>query len=443
MVTISEEYRNRLVGNAVSESLRAFGAVLIVGPKCCGKTQFALGVSNSAFMMEGINEYGISNKSLAEMDVRIALQGGVPHMIDEWQDVPRIWDAVRSEVDSKASKGLFILTSSSAPLRKDSAPVHSGTGRIRRLRMRTMSLMESGDSSGTISLRSIMDGKDIGMVEEGTTMESLVELVIRGGWPGNLSLPFKDSANAVHGYVDSIVEVACNLDDVRRKAPLFRSVLESLARNESTLATLSKLHNDTGALSNDLTPILETEMPVGNPRMSYNTFLDYMDVLDRLYLLDNTPAFDPCLKSSIRVGKAVKRHFTDPSLAVAILGVKKERLMKDPLTFGYLFEALCERDLQIYARFMDANLFHYRDGKGLEVDAIIEMEDGRWGAFEIKLGANKIDDAAANLLEFKDAMERRGASALPSVLCVICGLTGYGYRRSDGVYVVPITSLGP
>lgn len=227
------------------------------------------------------------------------------------------------------------------------------------------------------------------------------------------------------------------------KGSLFRPVLRSLARNESTLANLSKLQNDTGVLLNSETPILDGETIVGRPAISYNSLVDYMDVLNRLYLLDNMPAFDPHLKSSIRVGKAIKRHFTDPSLAAAILGVKKERLMKDLLTFGYLFEALCERDLQIYARFMDANLFHYRDGKGLEVDAIIEMEDGRWGAFEIKLGADKIDEAAANLLEFKDAMERRGASALPSVLCVICGLTGYGYRRSDGVYVVPITSLGP
>ncbi len=306
-----------------------------------------------------------------------------------------------------------------------------------------MSLVESGDSTGSISLKSIMNGEDIGTVKEGTSLERLVELVIRGGWPGNLSLSFNDSANAVRGYVDSIVEDACNLDDVRRKGSLFRPVLRSLARNESTLANLSKLQNDTGVLLNSETPILDGETIVGRPAISYNSLVDYMDVLNRLYLLDNMPAFDPHLKSSIRVGKAIKRHFTDPSLAAAILGVKKERLMKDPLTFGYLFEALCERDLQIYARFMDANLFHYRDGKGLEVDAIIEMEDGRWGAFEIKLGADKIDEAAANLLEFKDAMERRGASALPSVLCVICGLTGYGYRRSDGVYVVPITSLGP
>mgnify|MGYP002523753328 FL=1 len=443
MTLTPDGYRHRLVEKDVSESLRAFGAVLIVGPKYCGKTWVASDASNSAFMMGGINEYGVSNKSLAESDICMALEGESPHMIDEWQEVPRIWDAVRSEVDARASKGLFILTGSSTPLRKDSAPVHSGTGRIRRLRMRTMSLVESGDSTGSISLKSIMNGEDIGTVKEGTSLERLVELVIRGGWPGNLSLSFNDSANAVRGYVDSIVEDACNLDDVRRKGSLFRPVLRSLARNESTLANLSKLQNDTGVLLNSETPILDGETIVGRPAISYNSLVDYMDVLNRLYLLDNMPAFDPHLKSSIRVGKAIKRHFTDPSLAAAILGVKKERLMKDPLTFGYLFEALCERDLQIYARFMDANLFHYRDGKGLEVDAIIEMEDGRWGAFEIKLGADKIDEAAANLLEFKDAMERRGASALPSVLCVICGLTGYGYRRSDGVYVVPITSLGP
>lgn len=435
MTLTPDGYVPRLVEKDVSASLRAFGAVCIVGPKYCGKTWVGLNASESAFMMGGVNRYGVSNRDLADADIRIALDGEPPHMIDEWQEVPRIWDAVRSEVDAGTSKGRFVLTGSSTPVRKGSAPVHSGTGRIRRLRMRTMSLLESGDSTGSISLRSIMDGEDIGIVHGGALLERLAELIVRGGWPGNLSLPPEDCAVAVKGYLDSIVEDACGLDDVRRKESSFRMVLRSLARNECTPASMSGIRRDTG--------VSDPDEAAERRALSINTVTDYIDVLDRLFLLEDQPAFDPNLKSSVRVGKAVKRHLADPSLAVALLGVGKERLTEDLPTMGCMFESLCERDLQIYARAIGARLFHYRDEKGMEADAIVETEDGRWGAFEIELGANKVDEAASNLLEFRDAMERRGARSLPSALCVICGTAAAGYRRGDGVYVVPITSLGP
>ena len=220
--------------------------------------------------------------------------------------------------------------------------------------------------------------------------------------------------------------------------------MRSLARNECTLASNKKIHNDTGVpLGEDMPLILSKSMPDSIGEISYDTVSDYLDIFDRLFLIDNQIAFDPNLKSSVRVGKVSKRHLVDPALAIAALGASKERLMKDLNAFGFFFESLCERDLRIYAETMGAGLFHYRDDSGREVDAIVELPDGRWGAFEIKLGANQIEDAAKNLLDFRKSLEKHGASRIPDVLCVICGLTEYSYLRNDGVYVVAVTVLGP
>lgn len=440
-----EHYRKRLAEKDLERALRSFGAVCIVGPKYCGKTWMGLHGSGSHFIMGDENAYGISNKELARSDIRIAMEGKRPHLIDEWQEAPRIWDAVRSDIDRHGEKGAYILTGSATPkVGPDDRPVHSGTGRIVRVHMHTMSLYESGDSTGSVSLKSLMASEPMGPIDEGTDLDHLVDLVISGGWPGNLDLDLEDRAFAVRGYLESVIKDACHLDNVRRKESSFWLVVRSLARNESTLASMSKVHKDTGIpLERDVPLILDGMESDTEPGLSYDTVTDYVDVLNRLYLLEDQPAFDPNLRSSVRVGKVPKRHFTDPSLAVAALGVGRERLMNDPNTFGFLFEAMCERDLRIYAQSIGANLFHYRDSSGMEVDAIVELENGAWGAFEIKLGANRIDEGAENLLRFRETLERRGAARSPSVLCVICGLTQYAYRREDGVYVVPITSLGP
>ena len=289
-----------------------------------------------------------------------------------------------------------------------------------------------------------MESEPINPIKEGTDLDHLLDLVISGGWPGALNLEPEDRAYAVRGYLESVIKDACNLDDVRRKESIFWLIMRSLARNECTLASLSKIHNDTGVpLERNGPVILDGSESYPKPTMSYDTITDYVDVLDRLYLIEDQPAFDPNLRSSIRVGKTSKRHLTDPSLAIAALNIGKDRLKNDLTTFGFFFEALCERDLRIYAHSIDTKLFHYRDSSGLEVDAVIEMSDGTWGAFEIKLGANRIDEAAENLLKFKKMLEKREASRMPSILCVICGLTQYAYRRDDGIYVVPITSLKP
>jgi len=434
-------YKKRLIEGEIERSLKAFGCVCIEGPKWCGKTWVGLNMSNSAYMVGQIG-HGTSFKELAEIDVFNALGGDPPHLIDEWQDVPTIWDAVRSEIDSNSYKGQYILTGSSTP--KTNKPVHSGTGRIRRICMRTMSLYESGDSSGSVSLADIMDSKDIENIAEETTLEELVELTIRGGWPSNIGLSSEICADSVRGYLESIIHDASVLDGIRRNESNVRLVLRSLARNEGTLASCTKIHNDTGVpMGEDQPLILKDKIEAVTCPISYDTVNGYLDVFDRLHLLANQPAFDPNLKSGTRVGKNVKRHLVDPSLAVAALNVDKERLMIDLKTFGCLFESLCERDLAIYSEYIGAKQYHYRDSNGLEVDSVIEMPDGRWGAFEIKLGSNQINAAISNLRRFKDAMTNRGANSTPSALCVICGVGDRAFRTDDGVYVVPITSLKP
>ncbi len=425
-------YRPRLIEKEIMDSLEAFGAVSVEGPKWCGKTWVGLNLSNSAYMMGDTNEYGTSNKDLAETNIRIALEGSAPHLIDEWQEIPRIWDVIRSEIDRNRSIGQFLLTGSSTP--KEKKAVHSGTGRIRHMSIRTMSLYESGDSVGTVSLSDIMNGRDIGISENNVDLNTLIGSIIGGGWPGNIGLPLDVKRRRVDGYLESIIEDASSMDGIRRKKERLWSVVRSLARNESTLATNDRIHKDTGIPINDAAD--------GSvPTISYNTVMDYLDVLDRLHLIENQPAFDPNIRSSSRVGKAVKRHLTDPSLAVAALKIDNERLMNDLRTLGLLFESLCERDLQIYSRTIGGNLFHYRDSRGEEIDAVVEMPDGRWGAFEIKLGGNQVDEAAKNLIRIGERMNAGGNG--PSVLCVICGLMDRAYRREDGVYVVPITTLRP
>lgn len=435
-------YRHRLIEKELEEQLRAFGGVVIEGPMWCGKTWLGMNASESSFEIGSVDEYGQDNRELVEMDVRIAMEGKEPHLIDEWQEVPKLWDAVRSDLDRNPGKGRYILTGSSAP--KDKKPLHSGTGRIKRLRMRTMSLYESGDSSGEVSLRSIIDGKAPDLIGSSTNLEHLVDLTMSGGWPGNLGLPYGDRINSVRGYVESAIAKASELDGIHRKESNLWMTVRSLARNESTLADAMKIQNDTGvSMGVDMPLILNDDINANDKPLSYNTVTDYLDVFDRLFLIDNQPAFDPNLRSSIRVGKRVKRHFTDPSLGIAALKIGKERLMRDLKTYGFFFEAMCERDLSIYARTFGAEQYHYRDNSGTEVDSVIEMPDGSYAAIEIKLGANKIEDGARSLLDFRDKMQKHKARSVPCAMCVVCGLTNRAYMRDDGVYVVPITMLGP
>ncbi len=423
MTMVPEGYFRRLIEDDIQAMLGTAGAVSIEGPRYCGKTWCARSLSNSEYSLADPGNDFI-NLHIAKGDPAVTLEGDGPHLIDEWQDVPRIWDAVRYTVDRDGEKGRFILCSSSAVDRSKIS--HSGAGRIIDFRMRTMSLYESGDSSGKVSLRGLFDENLKTVKVDSPTLEEISWLIVRGGWPGLLDSDESSVRQFLLDRIDEICEKdAKKVDGKRRDVVKLKRFFRSLAENESKVVTKKRLSS---ILSDD--------------NLDNDTVTDYLDVLDKLYLIEDQPAFLPNYRSSVRVGKNPKRHLADPSLAAAALGMDKKALMSDLKTMGFLFEALCERDLRIYADTFDGELFHYRDHGNREIDAVVELKNVGWGAFEIKLGSDAIDDGAENLKRIRDFMERDGATC-PKFLCVITGQGGYAYRREDGVYVVPITALGP
>ena len=419
-----EKYIPRIIDATVERYLAAMGAVCIEGPKWCGKTWTSSYHSNSEFLV-GNPDNNFQNRALAEISPALVLDGETPRLIDEWQEVPPLWDAVRYTVDQRGKKGQFILTGSATPKRK--GVLHSGAGRIGKLRMRPMSLFESGDSSGKVSLQELCRGKMTPTITGEVDLRALARLTVRGGWPGNLDINDADISLLPGEYLDAVIDDDVNrVDEIKRDSRKVRLLLQSLARNESTTAT-----NRT--LKNDIKEIDDEDIDV-------ETVAAYLDIFKRLFLTDNQPPYSAKLRSSVRVKQAEKRHFCDPSLACALLKVTPGRLIGDLETFGFLFEALCERDLKIYAESFGAALYHYQDYAGNEIDAIIELPDGSWCGIEIKLGANKIEDAAENLIHIRDEIVKDGGKA-PSALIVLCGLSNAAYQRPDGVYVVPLTTL--
>lgn len=434
-------YKSRLMERQLNEYLKFSGAVSLEGPKWSGKTWMALNQANSSFMLADTNEFGISNKEIAMTDIRRALTGDAPHLIDEWQDFPTIWDTVRSDIDRNQHFGQYILTGSSVP--KKDRPKHSGAGRINTLQIRTMSLYEMGRSTGEISVRDMFEGRDIGG-KCSPSYEDLVETVLRGGWPGITGLNLEECQGSIAAYIERHIEEASMMDGIRRNKSMLKAVLRSLARNESTLANMTRIQEDTGIPLDKEGPLIGNEKVTekGPSRISYNTLLDYVDVFDRMHLLEDQQPFHPVLRSALKVGKAVKHHLADPSLTASLLGAGKDRLMNDPNTFGFLFEAMCERDLDVYMRSIGGRIYHYHDYGDREIDAVVELPDGRWGAVEVKLGWKQVDSAAENLLKIKKVLTDKEVEPKPSFLCVVCGLCDTAYRRADGVYVVPINMLG-
>ena len=419
-----EKYIPRIIDAAVERYLATMGAVCIEGPKWCGKTWTSSYHSNSEFLV-GNPDNNFQNRALAEMSPALVLEGEAPRLIDEWQEVPPLWDAVRYTVDQRGQKGQFILTGSATPKRK--GVLHSGAGRIGKLRMRPMSLYESGDSSGKVSLQELCEGKLTPAITGEVDLRALARLTVRGGWPGNLDIADADISLLPGEYLDAVIDDDVNrVDETRRDSRKVRLLLRSLARNESTTAT-----NRT--LKNDIKEIDDEDIDV-------ETVATYLDIFNRLFLTDNQQPFSAKLRSSVRVKQAEKRHFCDPSLACALLKATPEKLIGDLETFGLLFEALCERDLKIYAESFGASLYHYQDYAGNEIDAVIELPDGNWCGIEIKLGANKIEEAAENLIHIRDEIAKDGGK-VPSALIVLCGLSNATYQRPDGVYVVPLTAL--
>lgn len=420
-------YIPRIVDAEVVRTLKDFGAVLIEGPKWCGKTWTSLRAAKSVFYL-GDPARNFENKRLAEIDLSLALAGENPRLIDEWQEIPRIWDAVRFAVDDAGQTGLFLLTGSSTPKRK--GILHSGAGRIAKVKMRPMSLYEMGVSTGAVSLRDFFEGPEPAskIMEQGLSLDDVLAQCVRGGWPVNAGSAGRK--NLAVQYLDAVLESARDLDGGGRDIRKITMLVRSLARCESQTANNNALIKD----------LLESE----NEKISEQTLSTYLDVLARLYITDDIEAYNANIRSRSRLAKSAKRHFVDPSIAAAALRATSDMLKKDIRTAGFIFESLCIRDLLIYAQSFGGELLHYRDYDGRKIDAVVKLRDGRWGAFGIKLGSDQIDLAAEKLINIKRYFtERSGgmANTAPTVMAVITGVGNAFYKRPDGVYVLPIGML--
>lgn len=418
-----EGYKPRLIDKKIEECLNVFGAISIIGPKWCGKTWTSLAHSKTVKYIDS-NDKKMFN--LAQIDVNQILLGDYPILIDEWQLIPQIWDVVRRKCDEDKIKGKFILTGSATE--KENTINHSGAGRICKLNMGTMSLFESGDSEGMISLKNLFNNEALATHQtKELSLENIADLILKGGWPENIDKPAKEAQMVAKSYIKDILDKDINeIDNIKRDRSKMEMLLKSLARNESTLASNETLIKD----------IIENEYDSINKE----TVGEYLNVLDKLHLIENQKAFNPNIRSRENIGKSSKRHFTDPSLACALLGLNYDKLIQDLNTFGFLFEALVERDLRIYSDYNDGELRHFRNNvSGLEVDAIVVNDEGKYGAIEIKLGANQIEEAKSNLLKFYEKVDKK-----PTFMCIVCGLWNSVVKDPDtGIYIIPITALRP
>jgi hypothetical protein len=414
-------YRPRIIDEILKEALEASGAVWLQGPKWCGKTWTASQIARSILMMQDPDE-SANYLQQAMVKPSLLLNGDTPRLIDEWQVAPVLWDAVRFAVDQRGKMGQFILTASTKPLRRET--MHSGTGRIARLKMRTMSLFESGESTGQVSLEKLFNHEE----PEGSAQLSIEDLafaIARGGWPASIGLPVKAALAQAGNYLISIVENdVFELSDVQRNPRRIMLLMRSLARNVATMATIETLRKDVSGSESEL---------------AVSTVNSYLDILERLFIVDNQPAWSTRLRSKAYLRKSPKRHFVDPSIAVAAMQTNPDGLLRDFNTFGYLFESMCVRDLRIYAQKIGGEVCHYSDETNLEADAIITLPDGRWGAVEIKMGQRQVDEAANNLLNLKKKVNT-DVMQPPVFLMVLTG-NGFAMKLENGVIVVPITCL--
>ena len=416
-------YLARLVDKRLDLYLSTFGAVCVEGPKWCGKTWTCTMHSKSEFLV-GSPQGNFANRQLARLDVNRALSGDAPHLIDEWQEVPAIWDAVRYSVDQMGESGRYILTGSATPQRK--GILHSGIGRIARLSMHPMSLQECGRSACVVSLKDVCEGKDIGVqTVPSPELDDLIDLVMRGGWPGSVGKSAVQALLVPRDYIENVIDIdMAKLDDVERDPVKVRKCLRSLARNESTTASTNTIRDD----------IAEFD----DASLSINTVADYIGAFNRIFLVRDTRPFSTFLRSPSRIKQMAKRRFCDPSIAAALLKATPKMLLRDLRTFGLLFESLVMRDLEIYAESMGGELYHYQDYDGDDFDAVIQTPDDGWSAFEIKLDPAQVDEAASSLVRIAAKFRHNP----PKSLAVIVGKSGIAYRREeDGVYVLPITAL--
>lgn len=422
-----KDYRPRIADRMLSRRLKGVGAVLIQGPKWCGKTTTAEQQAASVVYMDD-PEYMKQNIELANLSPRKILTGATPRLIDEWQLAPQLWDAARFEVDHRDDVGQFIFTGSAVPADTDRIH-HSGTGRFAWLTMRTMSLFESGESSGEVSLKEMFLNQDSEIFGTNTLdIDTVSWLICRGGWPRAITIDKEVALDMAYRYYEAVVNNDISrVDNVRRDAERTKRILRSLARNQCAQVSVNTICAD-----------IE-----GNDSVSTNriTVSSYIEALKKMFVLENSPAWNPNLRSKTAIRSSETLYFSDSSIGVAALGVGPNDLINDLKTMGLFFESLCVRDLRVYADVLDGTVYHYRDSNGLECDAVLHLRDGNYGLIEIKLGGEKnIEDAAKNLKLLSSKIDTSKTKA-PSFLMVLTATSKYAIRRKDGVYVVPVGCL--
>ena len=417
-----KKYMPRIVDSIIENKLEYMGAIVIEGPKWCGKSTTARQFCNSLVELQDPDKK-IQYDNISNTKPSLFLEGEKPRLFDEWQMYPVIWDSIRMNIDHSGLKGQYILTGSARPVENE--VMHTGTGRITKLTMRTMSLFESGESNGKVSLTDIINRKDISGVSN-LSFEDIINVMIRGGWPESLNIDGENKFKVATEYVQSLVnEDVRTVDGIERDKYKMGALLKSISRNVSTSTNKFTIISDITNLFNQ-----EVSRPTAD---------DYIATLEKLFVLEYVPATNLNLRSSIQLRTSPKLELVDPSIAIASLGLKKDDLINDLNFTGFIFENLCYRDLKIYAESINADLFYFRDNKDFEVDFILKTRDGKWGAIEVKLGAKQIDEAAKTLIQFKDKIDI-DKSGEPAFLMVLTA-SELSYIREDGVYVVSIGNL--
>ena len=421
-----KNYRKRIVDSLLQRKLEGKGAVLIEGPKWCGKTTTAEQFAQSILYMDD-PETKIQNISMSDINPKLLLKGTTPRLIDEWQLAPKLWDAIRFEVDHRDGLGQFILTGSAVPV--DTKEItHSGTGRFTWLMMRPMSLFESGESTGDVSLKDLFDGKTEIIGESSITLEQLAFLVCRGGWPQAIDMRDEIALDQAKDYYDAVVHSDINrADNVNKNAERVKRLMRSYARNQGSQVPNTVIASDISF--ND------------GEKVDSETVASYIDALRKIFVVEDMLAWNPNLRSKTAIRSSDTRYYIDPSIAAASLGIGPNDLINDLNTFGFLFETLCIRDLRVFADALDGEVYHYRDKAGQECDAVIHLRNGKYGLIEIKLGGDKLIEEGAKSLKSMVKKIDTDKMNSPSFLMVLTGIGNYAYKRQDGVYVVPIGSL--
>ena len=419
------DYKKRIADEMLQRKLKGKGAVLIEGPKWCGKTTTAEQVAKSVLYMANPESMG-QNLTLADINPGILLKGEIPRLIDEWQIAPKLWDAVRFEVDHRKDEGQFILTGSAVPADKNLI-THTGTGRFSFLLMRPMTLFESLESTGTVSLKDLFDSKDVSGINN-LSLDDIAYVCCRGGWPRSISMEKEIALDQAFDYYDAVVNSDISkVDGVSREPTRVKNLMRSYARNVGSQVSNEALKED--MINND------------SFSLDTDTVFSYINALKKIFVIDEVPAWNPNLRSKTAIRTSDTRYFIDPSIATAALGLGPNDLINDLNTFGFIFENLCVRDLRVYAESINGNLYHYRDSSSLECDAVIHLRNGSYGLVEIKLGGDKlVEEGADNLIKLKNKLDTSKMKN-PSFLMVVTATGDYAYKRSDEIYVVPIGCL--